>query len=72
MGFFESPLVKALELGLVMLVVFHGLNGVRILLFDAGVGVRQQKQLFWIVLATTLFLGVMATIFTVAHITPSK
>jgi succinate dehydrogenase / fumarate reductase cytochrome b subunit len=72
MGFFDAPLVKVLELGLVILVVFHGLNGVRILLFDAGVGVRQQKQLFWIVLATTLFLGIAASILTITHLTPSK
>ncbi|MDP6100676.1 MAG: succinate dehydrogenase, cytochrome b556 subunit [Dehalococcoidia bacterium] len=43
---FQQPWVLVLEMLLVAVVLFHMLNGVRILLFDIGVGVRHQKALF--------------------------
>ena len=29
-------------------VLYHGLNGVRILLMDLGIGIRQHKVVFWV------------------------
>jgi succinate dehydrogenase/fumarate reductase cytochrome b subunit len=29
-------------------VLYHALNGVRILLMDVGVGIRQHKAIFWV------------------------
>ena len=36
---------------LFLALTFHGINGVRLMLHDRGIGVRQQKSLFWIVMA---------------------
>jgi len=47
MAFLKRPWFAAGELLLVTAVIYHGLNGLRIILFDLGVGVRHQKALFW-------------------------
>jgi len=50
------PVFEFLDILLLGTVLYHGLNGIRILLFDIGIGVRvrTQKDLFWI------FMGVGA------------
>ncbi|WP_422930956.1 succinate dehydrogenase [Singulisphaera sp. PoT] len=46
------------ELGLIASVLFHAVNGVRIILFDFWPsGVRYQKEIFWVVMS--LFLVIM-------------
>jgi len=47
------------EIGLVAAIVYHALNGVRIMLIDFwSKGVKQQKTMFWVVLG--LFVVLMA------------
>ncbi|HEY5386732.1 MAG TPA: succinate dehydrogenase, cytochrome b556 subunit [Thermoleophilia bacterium] len=46
--FFDKPLLVFLDLMLVSAVLYHALNGVRILLMDVGVGIRQHKAVFWV------------------------
>jgi succinate dehydrogenase / fumarate reductase cytochrome b subunit len=43
------PVFEFLDILLLGSVLYHGLNGIRILLFDIGIGVwvRTQKNLFW-------------------------
>ena len=44
---------------LVAAVLYHALNGVRIMLMDLGVGIRQHKAVFWacmVVAAAALWL----------------
>lgn len=53
---FHSPLFKLLEIGLLGTVVLHALNGIRITLVDLGVGVENQRQLFW---AVTIGVGLL-------------
>lgn len=55
---FDRPLFVLLDLLLVWAVLFHGLNGVRVLLMDVGVGVRSHKAVFVcaMVLAAALFV----------------
>jgi len=43
----RHPVFAAGELLLVAAVIYHGLNGLRIILLDLGVGIRYQKTLFW-------------------------
>jgi succinate dehydrogenase / fumarate reductase cytochrome b subunit len=43
---FDHPLFVLLDLLLVWAVLFHGLNGVRILLMDFGVGIERHKIVF--------------------------
>jgi succinate dehydrogenase / fumarate reductase cytochrome b subunit len=68
MAFFDTPLIKALEMGLIALILVHALNGVRILLFDAGIGIRSQRQLFWIAMGLAAVLSLAVTVFTFTHL----
>jgi succinate dehydrogenase / fumarate reductase cytochrome b subunit len=59
----RTPAFLIFDLGLLAFLVFHSLNGVRILLFDLGIGIRSQKGIFWaVVLVTVLTVsGALAT-----------
>jgi succinate dehydrogenase / fumarate reductase cytochrome b subunit len=58
---YHHPIVQIMELGLVAAVVFHGLNGLRIMIIDfwpkASV---HQARLFWTTMA--LFVATMAPV----------
>ncbi len=58
---FESSPFLILDAGLVGIVAFHGLNGVRLILMDFAVGLRFQKVLFWasFVIAVGVFVGMI-------------
>jgi succinate dehydrogenase / fumarate reductase, cytochrome b subunit len=48
---YKNPLVGLMELALVALVLYHGLNGVRVMLVDFwGKGPRNQRLMLWIIL----------------------
>jgi len=47
---FHHPVLVFFELMLVAAVLYHALNGVRIVLMDLGVGIRQHKTVFWAVM----------------------
>lgn len=46
--FFDKPLLVFLDAVLVAAVLYHALNGVRILLMDFGIGIQRHKAVFWI------------------------
>ncbi len=46
MRYFENPLFKFLEVGLVGVILYHLWNGLRITLFDFGLFIERQKQVF--------------------------
>ncbi|MFC1888371.1 succinate dehydrogenase, cytochrome b556 subunit [Thermodesulfobacteriota bacterium] len=48
MDFLGSPVFKLLEIGLLGTIVYHALNGIRVLIIDFGNGAQYHKQLFWI------------------------
>ena len=56
--FVQQPPFVVLDAGLAGIVTYHGLNGLRIVAFDLGWGIRAQKALFWIslVLAVAVFI----------------
>ena len=57
---YKTPLIGLAELGLVAAILFHALNGVRIILVDFwSKGAKFQRVMFWIVivLALVLFAG---------------
>jgi len=54
MKFLEHPVALILDLALVVAVLYHALNGVRIILMDFGVGIRQHKIIFWICMAVVV------------------
>ncbi len=47
-GFFDKPFLVFLDSVLVAAVLYHALNGVRILLMDLGIGIQRHKAVFWI------------------------
>ncbi|HZJ02139.1 MAG TPA: succinate dehydrogenase, cytochrome b556 subunit [Thermoleophilia bacterium] len=58
---FEQDIFVTLDLLLTAAVVFHGLNGLRILLFDLGIGTYRHKSLFYgVMAATAVVLAVFA------------
>lgn len=59
----ESPLFIVLDLALLAAVVYHAFNGIRVILFDLGVAIRQQKALWWVVIgASVAVMAVFAVI----------
>lgn len=57
---FSRPWVLALELLIIAAVLYHTLNGLRIILFNLGIGIRVQKQLFWaLMVVAAALLGVI-------------
>lgn len=54
---YKTPLIGLFEIGLVGAVLFHALNGVRIMLVDFwSQGPRYQRQMLWTVLVIWLVL----------------
>jgi succinate dehydrogenase / fumarate reductase cytochrome b subunit len=51
MKMFDHPVLVLLDLALVVAVLYHALNGVRIILMDFGIGVHRHKILFWSAMA---------------------
>jgi succinate dehydrogenase / fumarate reductase cytochrome b subunit len=45
-----------IDAGLIAALVYHGYNGIRVILFDLGIGIRRQKTIFW----TLLILGIIS------------
>jgi succinate dehydrogenase / fumarate reductase, cytochrome b subunit len=66
---YQTPVVGLMEYGLVAAVLFHGLNGIRVILIDFwSEGTRYQKLMFWIVGIVFLLLMVPAGVVTGIHI----
>jgi succinate dehydrogenase / fumarate reductase cytochrome b subunit len=51
--FDHAPLV-IMDLALVVAVLYHALNGVRIILMDFGIGVHRHKIMFWSAMAVVV------------------
>jgi succinate dehydrogenase/fumarate reductase cytochrome b subunit len=49
-----SGLILVFYLALVVAVLYHALNGVRIILMDFGIGVHRHKILFWSAMAVVV------------------
>ena len=54
MELFHTPVFILLDLALVVAVLYHALNGVRIILMDFGIGIHRHKMMFWIAMATVV------------------
>jgi succinate dehydrogenase / fumarate reductase, cytochrome b subunit len=54
MNMFDHPVLVLMDLALVVAVLYHALNGVRIILMDFGVGVHRHKILFWSAMAVAV------------------
>lgn len=57
MATYATPIMAIGELGLVAAILFHGFNGVRIMLVDFWrKGTKYQNLMFWIVIALSVIL----------------
>jgi succinate dehydrogenase / fumarate reductase cytochrome b subunit len=66
--FYSVPFLIPMEIALVGAVIYHSLNGIRILLIDFwDMGVRRQRQLFWAALIGTVALTLPSAIIIFAH-----
>ncbi len=65
MSLMHSPYVLILEMLLLLAVLFHTLNGIRILFFDVGLWIEDQKDIAYtvIVFVIILFLIMFIPIF---------
>ncbi|MHB8926677.1 MAG: succinate dehydrogenase, cytochrome b556 subunit [Bacillota bacterium] len=48
------------DLVLVGVVLYHGLNGLRIIFFDLGYGIKNQRSIFWALMAVGTVIFVFA------------
>lgn len=54
---YKTPIIGLAELGLVAAILFHALNGIRVILIDFWrKGAKYQNQMFWIVIAIALIV----------------
>ncbi len=49
-------LFKVLEVGLFGVFVFHGLNGIRVIMSDFGMESKYHKNLFWVIFSLVIIL----------------
>lgn len=65
---YKTPLVNLMEVGLVGAVLYHALNGLRVIAVDFwSKGPRYQKQMLWAVVAVWLVLMVPSAYFMLQH-----
>ncbi|NEW41139.1 succinate dehydrogenase, cytochrome b556 subunit [Nocardia cyriacigeorgica] len=58
---YKTPIVALMEMGLVFCVLFHALNGVRVILVDFwSKGPRYQRQMLWGIIGLVVVLLVPA------------
>ncbi|HEV2108377.1 MAG TPA: succinate dehydrogenase, cytochrome b556 subunit, partial [Thermomicrobiales bacterium] len=66
--FYGNPFLLPMEIALVGAVVYHTLNGLRILAIDFWeMGTRRERQLFWAALIGTVVLTLPSAVIILAH-----
>jgi len=66
----QQPIFKLLEVGLLGVVIYHSLNGIRILFIDFGRGALYHKKLFWFLMAIGAATFLVGAIPIFQHLTP--
>ena len=64
----KAPIFVLLEMGLIGCILIHGLNGIRIKLFDFGIGIKQQKEIFIGMMVVAVIPMVIAFVVAWPHI----
>lgn len=65
---YKTPIVNLLEVGLVAAVLFHALNGLRIVLIDFwSKGPRYQRQMLWGIVVVWLLIMIPGAYFMLKH-----
>ena len=59
---YKTPIIGLMEVGLVVAVLYHALNGIRLILIDFWQsGPKYQRQMLWIVLGIWI-AGIIASV----------
>jgi succinate dehydrogenase / fumarate reductase, cytochrome b subunit len=67
-GTYKTPIVGLMELGLVAAVLYHALNGIRVILIDFWAqGPRYQRLMLWAIAVVWLLVMVPATVVVGIH-----
>jgi succinate dehydrogenase / fumarate reductase cytochrome b subunit len=65
---YKTPIVGLMELGLVAAVLYHALNGIRVILIDFWAqGTRYQRLMLWAIAIVWLLAIVPATVVVAIH-----
>lgn len=65
---YKTPIVNLMEVGLVGAVLYHALNGIRIVLIDFwSKGPRYQRQMTWVIMTIWVVLMVPGAFFMLKH-----
>ena len=65
---YKNPFINLMEIGLVGAVLFHGLNGLRIMAVDFwSKGARYQRQMLWTIVVVWVIVMVPAAYFMLKH-----
>ncbi len=56
----SQPLFVLMDFLLVCAVIYHAMNGARVVLFDMGIGIRKQKLVFWVMMAIAAIIVLVA------------
>ena len=68
MDTYKTPLVNVMEVGLVGAVLYHALNGLRVMAIDFwSKGTRYQKQMSFAVVGVVLLVMIPSTYYMVEH-----
>lgn len=68
MVFLKQPIFVLLEMGLIGAILVHGLNGLRIVAFDLGYGIKKQKEIFIGMMIVAVIPMVIAFVIAWPHI----
>lgn len=65
---YKTPIVNVMEVGLVGAVLFHALNGVRIVLIDFwSKGPKYQRAMLWTIVALWMIVMIPGTYYMMKH-----
>ena len=68
MDTYKTPIVNLFEVGLVGAVLYHALNGLRVMAIDFWEkGTRYQKQMMYVVMGVFLLVMIPGTYFMIEH-----
>ncbi len=69
-AFYANPFLIPMEIALVGAVIYHALNGIRVLLIDfwKGGGVRLERQLWYAVMIATVLLTLPSGVIILSHV----
>jgi len=69
---FDKPIFVFFDLLLVAAVLYHGMNGVRIILMDLGIGIKEHKTVLYVVMAVAAVCLAVFTVVAFPHIFPGS